>query len=175
MNNKTLNQIKKEYNKMVKMRAKKTRSNAFKINVYCDMDGVIADFEGQPKALERFQTEKGFFKQLTPINKEGLQALLNNPYINLFILSASPNRQADKDKIEWLKYHYPQIKKNHIIIMRVGQNKADFIKTESGILLDDYGKNCQEWIESGKGQSIKVVKPLIEYIGEILPDGWFEW
>ena len=96
---------------MVKMRAKKSRRNAFKINVYCDMDGVIADFEGQPKALERFQTEKGFFKQLTPINKEGLQALLNNPYINLFILSASPNRQADKDKIEWLKYHYPQIKK----------------------------------------------------------------
>ena len=136
---------------MVKMRAKKTRRNAFKINVYCDMDGVIADFEGQPKALERFQTEKGFFKQLTPINKEGLQALLDNPYINLFILSASPNRQSDKDKIEWLKYHYPQIKKNHII------------------------KNCQEWIASGKGQSIKVVKPLIEYIGEILPDGWFEW
>ena len=106
MNNKTLNQIKKEYNKMVKMRAKKTRRNAFKINVYCDMDGVIADFEGQKNALERFQTEKGFFKQLTPINKEGFQALLNNPYINLYILSASPNKQADRDKIEWLKYHY---------------------------------------------------------------------
>lgn len=165
----------KQYKKLIKERNLKSLYNGLKINVYCDMDGVIADFEGQPKALERFQTEKGFFKQLTPINKEGLQALLTNPYINLFILSASPNKQADKDKIQWLKYHYPQIKKNHIIIMRVGQNKANFIKTESGILLDDYGKNCQEWIESGKGQSIKVVKPLIEYIGEILPDGWFEW
>lgn len=59
--------------------------------------------------------------------------------------------------------------------MRVGQNKADFIKTESGVLLDDYGKNCQEWTASGKGKSIKVVKPLIEHIGEIFPDGWFEW
>ena len=154
---------------------KKTLKQMKSINVYCDMDGVIADFEGQKNALERFKTEKGFFKQLKPINKEGFKALLNDPHINLFILSASPNRQADRDKIEWLKYYYPQIKKDHIIIMRVGQNKADFIKTETGILLDDYGKNCREWIASGKGKSIKVVKPLIEHIGEIFADGWFEW
>ena len=154
---------------------KKTLKQMKSINVYCDMDGVIADFEGQKNALERFKTEKGFFKQLKPINKEGFKALLNDPHINLFILSASPNKQADRDKIEWLKYYYPQIKKDHIIIMRVGQNKADFMKTKTGILLDDYGKNCREWIASGKGKSIKVVKPLIEHIGEIFADGCFEW
>lgn len=59
--------------------------------------------------------------------------------------------------------------------MRVGQNKADFMKTKTGILLDDYGKNCREWIASGKGKSIKVVRPLIEHIKEIFADGWFEW
>ena len=57
-----------------------------KLNVYVDMDGVLADFNNEPNALERFKTEKGFFKQLTPINKEGFKALLNNPHINLFIL-----------------------------------------------------------------------------------------
>ena len=59
--------------------------------------------------------------------------------------------------------------------MRVGKNKANYAKTKGGILLDDYGKNCKEWIASGKGKSIKVIKPLIEHIGEIYPDGWFEW
>ena len=35
---------------------KKTLKQMKSINVYCDMDGVIADFEGQKNALERFKT-----------------------------------------------------------------------------------------------------------------------
>lgn len=138
-----------------------------KIIVYCDMDGVIADFNSEPNALERFQTEKGFFASLKPMNADGIKALINNPHIELFILSASPNRQADKDKREWLKRYYPQIKRNHIIIMRVGQNKADYIKTADGILLDDYGKNCEQWRERGR-KAIKIERPMIEYLHELM-------
>lgn len=60
MTNKTLKQMKKEYNKVVKMRAKKTYYKDFKINVYCDMDGVIADFEGQKMHLNALKLKKAF-------------------------------------------------------------------------------------------------------------------
>lgn len=139
-----------------------------KLNVYCDMDGVIADFNNEPNALERFKTEKGFFRKLKPMNSFALNQLINNKNINLFILSASPNIIADNDKRKWLKKHFPKIKKANIIIMRSGQNKADFMKTKKGILLDDYGKNCQQWRERGN-IAIKIEKPLLEYFHKFVP------
>lgn len=138
------------------------------LNIYCDMDGVIADFNAEENAIERFATEKGFFKNLKPMNADGMEKLIeaDGKIINLFILSASPNKQADQDKLKWLKCHYPQIKRRNIIIMRNGQNKADYIKTERGILLDDYGKNCKQWRERGM-VAIKIENSLISHLVEI--------
>lgn len=140
-----------------------------KLNVYCDMDGVIADFNNEPNALKRFETEKGFFKNLKPINKMAFEQLLKRKDINLFILSASPNKQADKDKIAWLKFHYPTLKRKNIIIMRNGKSKVNYMKTKNGILLDDYGKNCKEWLSKKGNNSIKITKTLFEHFNEFLP------
>ena len=49
---------------MKKVRVLKGRKYESKINVYLDMDGVIADFNNEPNALERFATEHGFFRDL---------------------------------------------------------------------------------------------------------------
>lgn len=138
------------------------------LNIYCDMDGVIANFDAEKNALERFRTENGFFKNLKPMNIDGMEKLIeaDGKIINLFILSASPNKQADKDKIAWLKQHYPQIKRRKIIIMRCGENKADYLKTERGILLDDYEKNCKQWRERGM-VAIKIENSLISHLVEI--------
>lgn len=143
------------------------KNNEKKLNVYVDMDGVIADFNNEPNAIERFKIEPNFFRTLKPINKFGFEQLLNRKDINLFVLTASPNKQADKDKRAWLKYYYPKLKKSHIIMCRLGQNKADFMKTKTGILLDDYGKNCSKWRERGN-VAIKITKPLQEHFHEFL-------
>ena len=122
--------------------------------IYCDMDGVLADFNGQSNALERFRTEKGFFASLFPIveNLNALKVLISRKNCKVRILTASPNEQADKDKITWLENFLPELEKRDIIICRVGQRKVNFMKTKKGVLLDDYGRNLKEW-NTHKGNS----------------------
>ena len=40
-----------------------------RINIYVDMDGVLADFNAEPDGVARFRTEKGFFRNLKPLKK----------------------------------------------------------------------------------------------------------
>ena len=131
----------------------------YNVNIYCDMDGVLANFARKVRAVERFENEKGFFKNLAPIktNVESIKLLIENDY-NVYILSASPNESADNDKLEWLKKYLPMIKNENIILMRNWQNKADFVKTnENNLLFDDYMKNVNDFLNRGF-DSVKIEK-----------------
>ena len=64
----------------------------------------------------------------------------------------------------WLKKYAPFIRPENIIIMRVGQNKADFMKTEKGILFDDFGKNCKEWQDNGNfAIKVDTAKTILDF------------
>lgn len=127
--------------------------------IFLDMDGTIARFNVR-NALTRFDNEKGFFAKL--LAYKGIAQINEMAKAgNVYIISASPNEQADRDKIEWLNQYLPALKIENVVLCRLGENKAEIIKSQLNIeidnetyLLDDYTKNLIEW-ESAGGVGIK--------------------
>lgn len=127
--------------------------------VFLDLDGTLAKFNVR-NALERFDKEVGFFAKLGAY--KGIEVVNELAKTNqLFIISASPNEQADKDKMVWIQKYLPNVSIDNITLCRIGQNKAQIIEEKYSIkidnncyLLDDYTKNLNEW-ESFGGLGIK--------------------
>ena len=127
--------------------------------VFLDLDGTLARFNVR-NALERFDKEVGFFANL--LAYKGIEVINELALTNqLFVISASPNDQADNDKMIWLEKYLPNIRQENITLCRLGQNKAQIIQSKYNIvineecyLLDDYTKNLNEW-ESFGGKGIK--------------------
>ena len=55
---------------------------------------------------------------------------------NLFIISASPNEQADKDKLKWISKYLPNICTSNITLCRLGENKAQIIREKYAVTFD---------------------------------------
>ena len=136
------------------------------IKMFLDLDGTLARFNVR-NALERFDKEKGFFSKL--LAYKGIEIVNELAKTNqLFVISASPNEQADIDKMIWLEKYLPNIKKENITICRLGENKAKVIENKYNItidkscfLLDDYTKNLIEWENVG-GIGIKRITKVAD-------------
>ena len=127
--------------------------------IFLDLDGTVAKFNVR-NALERFDNEIGFFAKLGAYKGiESVNELAKSGIV--YIISASPNTQADNDKMIWINKYLPNVPLENITMCRVGENKAKIIESKYSMsisqecyLLDDYTKNLQEWVANG-GTGIK--------------------
>lgn len=137
-----------------------------------DMDDTLAHFHKEKNSLERFSHEKNFFYNLCPSKLVlHLQLAIINKQVeskNIYIVSASPNEQADKDKAKWLNKYLSTIPKENITFTRLGENKANIFMSKydlkekdlsNYVLIDDYTKNLIQWSNCGG----KVLKYINEY------------
>ena len=110
------------------------------INLFLDLDGTLAKFNSKRNALKRFDNEIGFFANLKPYKYiEFVNELANSKEVNVYVISATPNDQADQDKLVWIEKYLNNIKKENICFSRIGENKAKVIKDKLNITIDN---NC---------------------------------
>jgi len=132
-----------------------------KYKIYCDLDGVLTDFDGAYLKLTGIDLSNKFHdgpKFWEPINKAGVEFWTNMDwkndgkrlwkYIqkhNPKILSApSRNVESRIGKISWVERELPGVE----LILKYAKNKKDLSEPNS-ILIDDRPENINDWIEAG--------------------------
>lgn len=140
------------------------------MNIYLDMDDVVADFTGYAKHVLQDNWVAG---ERLPMPQ--WLALSNNPHLyrdlavkdgavslvswcmcyakfnnaNVYFLSALPRNNdmpwAAYDKIMWAKHNFPEIP---VFIGPYSKDKAQYAQP-GDILIDDRASNCNEWELAG--------------------------
>ena len=126
-----------------------------KINVYVDMDGTVAEWDGSVYIEDI--VKEGYFRN-RPAMKNSVEAIRKmalNEKFEVFILSAVfAYDHIKEDKKNWLKEHMPEISDDHILFVPCGTSKSDAItvKEDTDVLIDDFTQNLNSW----HGKAIKI-------------------
>ncbi len=134
-----------------------------KTNYYFDMDGVLANFHKEPFGWKKAGNYDFIFNLEPFMNNIEIAKNLIAEGNKVYISSLCRNEEAKKAKIDWLKKYLPEIPSYRIIIIVGHGNKAEHLKTKTGVLIDDKEDNCKKWEKAGmksiwletKGATIK--------------------
>ena len=129
---------------------------------YFDMDGVIANFHKEPfKYANAISRE--WIANLEPFmaNVEIIRNLLVNKK-SVYILTKAASEDAKQGKLDWLARYIPELDTKRVIVIVGSGKKVDYMRTKTGILIDDDIKNTRPWEKAGhkaitleyKGQTI---------------------
>ena len=138
--------------------------------IYCDMDGVLCDFDGKFKSLfnclpqdyeNKFGKEK-FWNKIKTVDHwflelpwiQGSQEFWNKikPFNPTILTSPADSiEQCKKDKLEWIRRNIGNAK------VIIDKQKFKYASPNS-ILIDDLDKNIEPWRKAG-GVGIKFVNP----------------
>ena len=129
--------------------------------IYCDMDGVLVDFDKGYEKLTGINIRGTHTNDTTfwdPINRAGydfwrnLEWMLDGKELWDYIkkyepeLLSAPSRQPESRvaKHDWVKEHLPGVTLN----LRSAKHKKDFA-SPNHILIDDRVDNINSWIDAG--------------------------
>ena len=136
-------------------------ANQQEFKIYCDMDGVLVNFDKGYFELTGIDSTENLPNDHTfwdPINKAGYDFWFNLEWMpdgkrlwkyiekyNPKLLSA-PSRQEDSRvaKLDWVYKELPGVD----LILRSAKNKKEFAAPKS-ILIDDRIANINDWREAG--------------------------
>ncbi len=149
--------LKEIYNKIIK------EVEPQKYTLYCDMDGVLVDFEKRFKDLTNldtisFREKYGLDEFWKKIDKAGVGFWVGMDWMpdgkqlydyikpNLYSLLSSPSydNSSRLGKRLWVKNKIPGTK----LILAARKNKQDYAK-ENAILIDDLKPTIDEWNAQG--------------------------
>ena len=143
------------------------------MNIYLDMDDVVADWHGQAQHVLKLRWDKNgeripqeqwdkikddmrFYRNLPLM--EGAHELVSmcqhyisrNPQFHLRFLTALPHDYsmplAAQDKVWWANDHFPGVP---VTIGPFSYDKWRHCKSPGDILIDDRISNCDEWTQAG--------------------------
>ena len=129
---------------------------------YFDIDGVLANFHKEPYKFTN-AINREWIANLDPFveNVELVRELIRNGK-SVYILSKAASENAKLGKLDWLAKYIPELNPKRVIVIVGNGKKVDFMRTKTGVLIDDDIKNTRPWIKAGH----KAI--TLEYRGQIV-------